>query len=64
MIDATGDVAPAMRAIADFVAQPSSSATGALSMVEDPACHIALKKIIANDKVRMEAGEGSKLILN
>ena len=52
-----------MRAIAEFVAQPASSTDGALSVVEHPACHIAMKKIIANDKTRMEAGEGSKFLL-
>jgi len=55
---ASGDVSSAMRAIAEFVAQPASSTDGALSVVEHPACHIAMKKIIANDKTRMEAGEG------
>ncbi len=58
-----GDVSPAMRAIAQFVAQPSSSTDGALSVVEHPAAHIALKKIIANDKTRMEAGDGSECTL-
>lgn len=55
---ASGDVVPAMRAIAELVAQPCSTADGAINMIEHPACHIALKKIIANDKARMEAGEG------
>ncbi|KAK3766895.1 hypothetical protein RRG08_040418 [Elysia crispata] len=55
---ASGDVSPAMRAIADLVAKPCSTADGAINMVEHPASHIALKKIIANDKARLEAGEG------
>ncbi|GFS01670.1 pumilio domain-containing protein KIAA0020 homolog [Elysia marginata] len=55
---ASGDVSPAMRAIADLVAKPCSTADGAINMVEHPASHIALKKIIANDKTRLEAGEG------
>lgn len=55
---ASGDVAPAMRAIADFVSLPAEDLDKALSMVEHPACHIALKKIIANDKTRMEKGDG------
>ncbi|XP_035829292.1 pumilio homolog 3 [Aplysia californica] len=55
---ASGDVVPAMRSIADFVAQPASGADGAIAMVEHTACHMALKKIIANDRIRMEAGEG------
>lgn len=53
-----GDAGPAMRAIADFIAKPSTDE--AISMVEHPACHIAMKKIIAHDKTRMEQGEGSK----
>ncbi|XP_013078823.2 pumilio homolog 3-like isoform X2 [Biomphalaria glabrata] len=56
--NASGDVVPAMRAIAELVAQPCSTADGAINMIEHPACHIALKKIIANDKTRMEAGNG------
>ena len=48
-----------MRAIADLVVKPCSTADGAINMVEHPASHIALKKIIANDKTRLEAGEGS-----
>ncbi|GFO18913.1 pumilio domain-containing protein kiaa0020 homolog [Plakobranchus ocellatus] len=55
---ADGDVAPAMRAIADLVAKPCNTADGAINMVEHPASHIALKKIIANDKARLDAGEG------
>ncbi|KAH9495187.1 Pumilio 3, partial [Bulinus truncatus] len=56
--NASGDVVPAMRSIAELVAQPCSTADGAINMIEHPACHIALKKIIANDKARMEAGNG------
>lgn len=55
---AAGDVSPAMRAIADLVAQPCGTTDGAINMVEHPASHIALKKIIANDKTRLESGEG------
>jgi len=56
---ATGDVAPCMRAIAACVAAPAQEGPeGALAVVEHPAAHIALKKIIANDKVRMERGDG------
>ncbi|BFZ17092.1 hypothetical protein BsWGS_20131 [Bradybaena similaris] len=55
---AIGDVVPAMKTMAKLVVQPCTTTDGAVNMVEDAACHIALKKIIANDRTRVAAGQG------
>ncbi|KAL5022835.1 hypothetical protein ScPMuIL_001990 [Solemya velum] len=52
---ATGKTSGAMEAVAKIAAEPFGSDT--MHIVEHPAGHITLKKLIQNDKDRIEAGE-------
>ena len=57
----TGDPTDAMRALAQIAAQPFSAQQA--HIVEHPAGHITLKKLVHNDVDRMQADEKGDLML-
>lgn len=53
-----GDPTDAMRAVAEIAEEPfSTGSPQSYHIVEHPAGHLTLKKLIHNDVVRMEAKE-------
>ena len=64
-VSTAGDPTEAMRAVAQIAAEPFAAGNQqTCHIVEHPAGHLSVKKLIANDANRMKDGEKSELLLS